>query len=512
MTNFRAYLDETGVSSSKRRLLASLLAKEGIDLSHEISRRESSVAPPLSFAQQRLWFIDQLEPGNPAYNITGVVKLESRLDVEALERSINEVVRRHESLRTRFAVKDGEPVQVIDEWEPRRLEVTDLTDLPAAEREDQAQRIMSEEAGTRFDLKRGQLLRVRVLKLGEGENLLLYTMHHIVSDGWSMGILSREVRALYQAYSRGEESPLEELPIQYADFAVWQRGWLKGETLERGLEYWRKQLAGIEDLELPADHPRPALRSYRGSEYRFVVERELTEKLKALSQREGATLFMVLLGGFDLLMSRYSGQTDVALGTDIANRNRAEIEGVIGFFVNQLVMRVEVRPGESFSELLKRVREVCLGAYAHQDVPFEKLVEELQPERDLSRSPLFQAKLILQNVPGEGESQTEPDDGGGDEQTMSAAQTAKFDLTVSIAGEASDLEGTAEYSRDLFEAGTIERLMTSYLTVLRGIADDSRRPVSGLSLLSETERAQILVEWNATRAEYQKNRQSKRPM
>src|SRR4030095_13541488 len=329
-------------------------------------------------------------------------------------------------------------------------------------------------------------------------------MHHIVIDRWSMEILSREVRTLYQAYSRGEESPLAELPIQYADFAVWQRGWLKGETLERELGYWRKQLAGVEDLELPADHPRPAAPSHRGAGYQFVMERELTEKLRALSQREGATLFMVLLGGFDVLMSRCSGQADVAIGTDIANRNRAEIEGMIGFFVNQLVMRVEVRPGESFRELLKRVREVCLGAYGRQDVPFERLVEELQPERDLSRSPLIQAKLIMQNVPGESLELGGIRPGGGDDkgQMLNVAPTAKFDLTVSIADEASNLECAAEYSRDLFEAETIERLMTSYLTVLRGVAEDIHRPVSGLSLLSETERAQIVVEWNETAKPY----------
>ena len=357
---------------------------------------------PLSFAQQRLWFLDQLAPNNPFYNIPGALRLEGRLDSEALERVINEIVRRHETLRTRFEVVDGElaqePVQVIEEWAPRSLEVTNLTALPMEEREEEAKRIGRAEAETGFDLSRGPLLRVKVLKLGEEQHVLLFTMSHIVSDGWLTEILIREVGTLYRAYLAGEPSPLDEAPIQYADFAVWQRAWLQGETLEGELNYWRKQLEGMEALELPADRSRPATPSYRGAERRFLVERELAEKLRALSHREGVTMFMALLGGLDVLMSRYSGQEDVALGTDIANRNRAEIEGLIGFFVNQLVLRVKVGASDSFSELLKRVRDVCLGAYAHQDVPFEKLVEELQPERDLSRSPLFQVKLIWENA------------------------------------------------------------------------------------------------------------------
>src|SRR5262249_24092648 len=277
----------------------------------------------------------------------------------------------------------------------------------------------------------------------------------------------------------GEESPLDELPIQYADFAVWQRQWLQGEVLEKELEYWRKQLQGIEDLELPLDHPRPAVRSYRGARQSFVVDSGLTEKLKDLGRREGVTPFMTLLGGFDVVMSRYSGQGEVVLGTDIANRNRAEIEGLIGFFVNQLVLRVGVKASESFRELLKRVREVCLGAYAHQDVPFEKLVEELEPERDLSRSPLFQAKLILQNVPRE----TAGLKGSMLSSIDIEVDTARFDLTVSIMDAGRDLIGEVNYSRDLFEEETIERLISHYTNVLRGIVsghfrDDSERPIS----------------------------------
>jgi amino acid adenylation domain-containing protein len=450
---------------------------------------------PLSFAQQRLWFIDQLEPGKAFYNIPGLVRLEGRLDLESLKSAIDEIVRRHEVLRTRIEVEDGEPMQVIDQWKPRRLEVE--------EREKEAGRMAREEAHTGFDLSRDPLMRVKVLKLGEDEYMLLFTMHHIVSDAWSTEILIREVGALYQAYSAGESSPLSELPIQYADFAAWQREWLKGEALEAEIEYWRKQLAGMEALELPTDYSRPAVRTYRGSRHHFVIDGELTRKLRALSQREGVTPFMALLGGFDVLLSRYSGQEEIVIGTDIANRNRAEIEELIGFFVNQLVLRIEVRARESFGEFLKQVREVCLGAYAHQEAPFEKLVEELQPERDPSRSPLFQAKLIWQNAPREG-----LELGGMRLASIGGVEleTSKLDLTVSITDEGRHLVGSASYSADLFEAETIERLVSHYMNVLRGAIEDNGRSISELDLLSDRERAQITFEWNETRRPYPNER------
>ena len=457
---------------------------------------------PLSFAQQRLWFLDQLAPNNPLYNCPRALRLEGPLDVEALESAINEIIRRHEVLRTRIEVDDGAPAQAIDEWAHRKLQIEDLASLTLEEREAAAARMAREEAATGFDLKRGPLLRVKVLRLGEGQHTVLFTMHHIVSDGWSMGILIREVGALYKSYSEGESSPLEELAIQYADYAVWQRQWLQGAVLEQGLDYWRKQLAGMDALDLPTDYPRPSARSYRGASRRFVVETEVAEKLRALGQREGATLFMTLLGGFDVLMSRYSGQNDVALGTDIANRNRAEIEGLIGFFVNQLALRVEVRVRESFGELLKRVREVCLGAYAHQDVPFEKLVEELQPERDMSRSPLFQAKFILQNAPREG---LELDGIRLRSISSGEMQTTNTDLHVAITDAGRELVGEVSYSLDLFEKETIERLMRHYANVLREIAE-CERPICDLRLLSDEEREQIVVEWNRTERPFPQDR------
>ena len=460
---------------------------------------------PLSFAQQRLWFIDRLNPGSAVYNIPGAEMLDGPLNLDALERAINEIVRRHEVLRTRIEVEAGEPAQVIDRWKPRRLEIEDLTIVPPEEREAEVSKRVREEAETGFDLSKGPLLRVKLLKLEEERYWLLYTMHHIVSDGWLMGILTSELGALYRAYSRGgpeEAVPLAELPIQYADFAVWQKSWLQGEALERELGYWREQLAEVEELELPTDLPRPAMPSYRGSSRQFVVESDLAERLRGLGRREGVTLFMTLLAGFDVLMSRYSGQEDVLIGTDIANRNRAEIEGLIGFFVNQLALRVEVRAEERFSLFLKRVRDVCLGAYAHQDLPFEKLVEELQPERNLNRSPLFQVNLVVQNAPGEElELEGLRLSGGGGE-----IQTAKFDLTVSITDAGRALLGLVEYSRDLFVNTTIDRLMSHYINVLSGIAQDSERRISDLNLLSCQEREQILVKWNQTGRPYSRDR------
>src|SRR6266542_2869461 len=459
--------------------------------------------PPLSFAQQRLWFLDQLVPNNTFYNCPGAVGLEGRLDLDALERSVNEIVRRHEVLRTRIEVEEGQPVQVIEDWAPRSLEVEDLSRLEAGAREEVVRRITREEAAMGFDLSKGPLIRVKALKLGQDRHVMLFTMHHIVCDGWSMGILIREVGQLYKAYSAGAESPLEELPIQYADFAAWQRAWLQGETLEKELAYWRGQLAGMEERELQTDHPRSACQSRRGARRRFVVERELAEKLKSLSRREGVTLFMTLMGAFVVVMSRYSGQQEAVVGTDIANRNRAEIEGLIGFFVNQLVIRVGVRDRESFKELLGRVKEVCLGAYGRQELPFEKLVEELQPERDLSRSQLFQVKLILQNAPRE-ELELEGlrllGMSGGE------AQTSRFDLTLAFMDAGPELVGAVDYNSDLFEAETIERLIGHYKNVMGAIAENRERPISEISLLNEQERKQIVVEWNRTGKPYPKDR------
>jgi amino acid adenylation domain-containing protein len=460
---------------------------------------------PLSFAQQRLWFIDQLYPGSAVYNIPGAVMLEGALNLDALERSVNEIVRRHEVLRTRIEADAGEPAQVIDQWESHKLEVVDLICLDPKERKAEVGRRAREERETGFDLNQGPLLRIKVLRLSEEDHVLLYTMHHIVSDEWSMGVLIRELASLYRAYSAvGEEAPLPELEIQYADFAIWQRAYLSGEVLDREVGYWREQLKGAAVLELPSDRPRPAEPSYRGGVARSDLSRLLSEGLRRLSQREGVTLFMTLMAAFKALLMRYSGQEDISVGTVIANRTRREVEGLIGFFVNTLVMRTDLSGNPSFSELARREREVALGAYGYQELPFEKLVEELNPQRDLSRSPLFQVMMVLERagretleLPGVKLSGVGAAAGIG-----GLAQAAQFDLTLSITDLGRELAGAVEYSLDLFDAGTVERMINHYTILLNEIARDSERPISELSLLSEQEREQVVLGWNQTTKAY----------
>src|SRR5215211_1595978 len=430
---------------------------------------------PLSFAQQRLWLVNQLEPGTSTYNISEALRLTGRLDVAALERSLAELVRRHEVLRTTFAVVDGEPVQVISPTTDTKLPVEDLTGLPTkAEREAEALRRAREEKLRPFDLQRGPLVRTKLVRLDQEEHLLILTMHHIVSDGWSMGVFWRELGALYEAFSRGEPSPLAELSIQYADYALWQRRWLTGEVLEEQLGYWKDQLAELPTLELPTDHPRPPVQTHRGARQTLVLSRSLTEALKELARGEGVTLFMVLLGAFQVLLSRYAGQEDIAVGTPIAGRTRSETEGLIGFFVNTLVMRADLSGDPTFKEMLTRVREMCLGAYDHQDLPFEKLVEELQPERDLSRVPLAQVFFALQNVPREA---LKLPNLVLKRQNVEAG-TVKFDLSLFMSEEEQGLEVRLVYNADLFDDITIERMQWRFRTLLEGIVARSEEHTS----------------------------------
>ena len=321
------------------------------------------------------------------------------MDVAALQSSINGLLRRHETLRTSFSVHDNEPVQVIVPFSALTLPLIDLSALPSEQAHTEAAALRDAEARTGFDLTEGPLLRVKLLRLAGDEHVLLLTMHHIIADGWSMGILVKEVAALYEAYKSGVEAELPELPIQYADYAVWQRAYLSGEVLAQQLEYWKTQLAGAPAvLELPADRPRPAVQSFRGDSFSFSCSPELSSALREFSKREGVTLYMTLLAAFAVLLHRYSGERHIVIGTPIANRNRMEVEGLIGFFVNSLAMHVEIAEDPTFGQLVERVREIVLGAYAHQDVPFERLVEELKPERDLSRSPIFQVMFAWQNA------------------------------------------------------------------------------------------------------------------
>ena len=454
---------------------------------------------PLSFAHQRLWFLDQLEPGSSAYNIPETVRLHGVLNIEALEQTLSEVVRRHEILRTTFVAVDGEPKQVIKPFTPLVLPVFDLSELNPAEREAETHRLLSEEASQPFDLTRGPLVRACLVRLKADEHVAMVTTHHIVTDAWSTGILIREVVALYGTYVRGEKSPLEELPIQYADFAHWQRGWLQGEVLAAQVAYWREALAEAPAmLELPTDYPRPRELTFSGTKVALVVPEELTRQLKELSQRERVTLFMTLLAAFQSLLFRHSGQSDIVVGTPIANRRYRELEDLIGFFVNTLALRARSLATLTFTELLHHVREVTLGAYAHQDLPFEKLVEELQPERDLSRNPLFQVMFALQNAPITAlELPGLRLEGEGVE-----SQATRFDLEFHLWETGQVLSGVFVYNTDLFEQMTIERLAANYKTLLQSIVANPTEAVASLRLLREEDERQLLYGWNETSTEY----------
>jgi amino acid adenylation domain-containing protein len=459
--------------------------------------RESRL--PLSYAQERLWFLEQLAPGNSTYNIPIAYRLHGRLDTVALERSLNEMVRRHEGLRTTFVVIDEQPVQVIAPTLRVTWPIVDLRHLTEAKRAVKAQRLVNEETQRPFDMTRGPLLRAALWQLGEDEYLLALTLHHIVSDGWSMEVFNRELSLLYTAFVSDQPSPLADLPIQYRDFAVWQRQWLQGEALESQLAYWKQQLAGSPSvLELPTDRPRPAAQTYHGTTYSFMLSPALSESLKALSQQEGVTLFMTLLAAFKVLLYRYTGQRDLVVGTPIANRNRVELEGLIGFFVNTLVLRTEVSGALRFREVLSRVREVCLGAYAHQDLPFEKLVEVLHPERDMSHNPLFQVMFVLQNslmgTLSLGDLIIHP--------LELAGRTALFDLTLSAEETPGGLKGTWEYNTDLFDTATIVRMTGHLQTLLAGVVTHPDKRLSELPLLTPEERHQLLIEWNNTKTIY----------
>ncbi|HEX2077184.1 MAG TPA: amino acid adenylation domain-containing protein, partial [Longimicrobium sp.] len=456
--------------------------------------------PALSFAQERLWFLDQLEQGSAFYNLPFALRLRGALDVEALERSLGEIVRRHEALRTVFREHDGTPVQVIAPFGGVPLPVKDLSHLPGETREAEVQRELVAEATARpFDLSAGPLFRASLLRLGAQEHVLLLSMHHIVSDGWSMGVLYRELSALYEAYREGRESPLPELPVQYADYALWQRKHLRDGVLEGQLAYWRARLADAPALlELPTDHPRPAVQTFRGATVTAELSLELLERLQALGRSEGATLYMTLLGAFQVLLSRYSGSKDVVVGSPIAGRTRKEAEELIGFFVNTLVLRTDLAGNPSFREVLRRVREVTLGAYEHQEVPFERLVAELQPERSLSHSPLFQVMFALQNAGGQGCALP----GLETSEVGAELATARVDLSLVLKATAHGLSVELNYSTDLFERSTADRMLGHLERVLEQVTANADVWLSRLDLLGQAERALVLEAWNRTEAEY----------
>ncbi|HYO70115.1 MAG TPA: amino acid adenylation domain-containing protein, partial [Archangium sp.] len=457
---------------------------------------------PLSFAQQRLWFLEQLEPGLATFNIPLLPRFEGNLDLRAMEHAFREVVRRHESLRTVIEEGPEGPAQRVIPSVELVLARVDLRELPPGTREQETRRLKEVEAQRPFDLSKGPLMRATLLWLEDEVHLLLLTMHHIVSDGWSLGVLVREVVEQYTAHQENRPARLPAVPVQYADYAAWQRQWLRGEALEAQLSYWRRQLEGAPAvMELPADRPRPAVRTYRGGTLLSTLDTELTRKLEGLALRERSTLFMVLMAGFQSLLHRYSGQTDVVVGTDVANRNHVETEPLIGFFINQLVLRLRMEGNPTFRELLAQANRVSLDASSHQDVPFEEVVRAINPERSTAHAPLFQVKLVLQNMP-----LSAPQLPGlklSHEDQVPVA--SKLDLTVLVNPTAEGLVCSWMYSTDLFEASTVERMARHFQRLLEGVvAQEGRQRLSELPLLTEDERRRVLVEWNDTAAPYER--------
>ncbi|MGL5795493.1 MAG: condensation domain-containing protein, partial [Waterburya sp.] len=452
----------------------------------------------LSFAQQRLWFLDQLEGENCVYNVPFFWQIQGDLNIAALEQAIAEIVQRHEVLRTSFSVVDGSPIQVIHSHLKLTIQVIDWRQLTKEEQLSKAQHLATEELQKPFDLSSAPLLRVKLLQLSDQSHLLLLVIHHIVCDGWSMNIFRHELFTLYTAFCTGKPSPLLELSLQYADFAHWQRQWLQGEVLQTQLNYWQKQLTAVPPLlELPTDRPRLSVQSFKGRSEFLELNQDLTQKLKRLSQESGTTLFMTLLTAFTLLLSRYSGQEDIVVGSAIANRNRREIEPLIGFFVNTLALRTNLQGNPTFLELLQRVKQVTLDAYDHQDLPFEKLVDELGLERSLSHHPLFQVAFGLQN---ETQQQLETN-----QLTLTPFRwentTTLFDLSLIFRETPQGLIGEWEYATDLFDAKTIQRMAGHFEVLVKGIVDNPQQSIHNLPLLTEDERQQLQI-WNQTETDY----------
>ncbi|PAK13803.1 non-ribosomal peptide synthetase [Burkholderia ubonensis] len=451
---------------------------------------------PLSFAQERLWFLEQLQPGQAIYNMYDIVPWRGALAQDALERTLAALLARHETLRTHFDVEDGHPVQIVEPAVALPLALTDLSALPAGERAAAAQRLAIDEAARPFDLGTAPLLRLRVIRLAPDEHLLVLTIHHIISDGWSMRVLHREFSTLYAAFAAGLPAPLAPLPIQYADFVIWQRDWLAGDVLDRQLAFWRTQLDGAPSapLDLPCARPRPAVPSYRGALHNFSLDAATTRAVRAFAQREGATPFMVLLAAFKLLLARYSGQHDVVVGTPIANRTRVELEGLIGFFANTLVLRSRVDDARGFRALLAAVRETTLAAYAHQDLPFERLVEAVRPQRALNHNPLFQVMFVLNAFDDAGSRPADAADDGRDPDYREVGiGTAKFDLHLSMIEVGGRLRGIVEYATDLFDAPTIERLARHFTTLLGAALAAPEQAAGSLPLMDERERDAVLA-------------------
>ncbi|MBA2284934.1 MAG: AMP-binding protein, partial [Ktedonobacteraceae bacterium] len=495
-----------GLTPKQRALLEKLLKKQGLDISQlpiAPQPRDRTVFP-LSFSQQRMWFLHQLAPEDAAYNCSVALRLTGKLSVTALQKTIQDLVGRHEALRTTFVTIDGHPFQVIAPEQDVTLRYLDVSDLPEPEQTARVRSLTTGEVQRPFDLEQGPLLRMLLVWLGQDAYVLQVTMHHIISDGWSLGIMVREMLELYRAYVGGQAVTLAMPPIQYADYAVWQREWLQGERLASQLAYWKDQLATAPALlSLQTDRPRAAVQSNQGAVLAFTLSKELSEALKELARGEGATTFMALLAAFDVLLFRYTGQQDILTGTPIANRNRAETANVIGCFINTLVLRSRLSHEISFRQLLSHVRETTLNAYANQDVPFEQLIEALKVKRNAGYPPLVQVFFVLQDVTMDALALSD----------MMVAPfqldkgTAQFDLTLEMAEEAGGLSGHIEYNTGLFDASTIERLVGYWQTLLEGIVKHPDLPLASLPMLPEEEYQRIVYEWNATRRVYSESEQ-----
>lgn len=458
---------------------------------------------PLSFAQQRFWILEQFDPGNSVYNIPLAYRFTGALNVAVLEQCLVKIIERHDILRVSFTSEDGRPSQIISANIALNLPLVDLSQLSPEQREIEDKRLAAKEAQKPFDLVQGPLFRFKLLRLTEEEHVLLFILHHIIADGWSSEVFFQELTKLYEAFVTGKPSPLKELPIQYTDFVHWQHQWLQGEVLRSQLDYWKQQLNGnLPILELPSDRPRPPVQTYSGAICRQMLPQALTDDLKALSQESGVTLFMTLLAAFKVLLYRYTGQEDILVGSPIAGRNQLETEGLMGLFVNTLVMRTDLAGNPSFGELLNRVRQVALGAYEHQDIPFEKLVEELNPERDRSHSPVFQVMFAMNPPWTKGAERELPDLNIASTFGYTHTGTAKLDLTLVMRDTGKGLRASFEYNTDIFDEATIARMLGHFQTMLTAIVANPKQRISELPLLTAAERTQLLVEWNNTQTNY----------
>ena len=501
MRDFDQYIAR--LSPEKRALLEAILLKKRIAPErNQISRQRRTDPCPLSFSQESLWLVEHIHSGPPIYNMPRALNISGALDVEALQKTINTIVDRHEALRTRFTSEGNTLAQIVSE-KTVDIPLMDLGNWPESERETELYRLIQEEAYARFDLSRDLMLRARLFKLDEREHVLLIVMHHIASDGWSMDIFFREFGELYRSFSAGMKPELSELPVQYIDYALWQRERLQGDVYEKLLSYWEDQLADIPWLlDLPTDRLRPPQSKHEGGQYAISLSKPLSESLRVLGRSKNATLFMTMLTAFGALLYRYSGQENILIGSPIANRNHVEVEDLIGFFVNMLVLRTDHSGDPSFLELLRRVQGVCLDAYDNQDMPFEKLVEELNPERNMSHSPLFQVVFALNSVV-----ERLPEISGLTITSLKIRETmAKFDLFLSMGETEQGMAGYLEYNQELFDEITIGRMAGHFQMLIEGIVTNPEARISELPLLAEAERHQILVGWNDTQTDYPHDR------